>query len=184
MAWAHIDALQDRAILFSFCNYHFVLEPATKVEVLNIENSLAHRQNSSAGNFLDVWWCIRLYLALTRVQMLLRGPDAMFFMVHVRRTHIVRDALTSVMHRGAQFRFTAAQISHARLTDPRTLRKPLRIEFDGEDVRRACACWAPRLTVTQGVDAGGVRKEFFQLVVKGLFDPDYGAQRHRSLAST
>jgi hypothetical protein len=39
-------------------------------------------------------------------------------------------------------------------------------------VSRACA--GPVLMSIQGVDAGGVRKEFFQLVIRGLFDPSYG----------
>jgi len=38
------------------------------------------------------------------------------------------------------------------------LRKPLRILFEGEP----------------GVDEGGVRKEFFQLLIESLFSPDYG----------
>ncbi|CAK9012900.1 Probable E3 ubiquitin-protein ligase HERC3 (HECT domain and RCC1-like domain-containing protein 3) (HECT-type E3 ubiquitin transferase HERC3) [Durusdinium trenchii] len=38
------------------------------------------------------------------------------------------------------------------------LKKPLRVKFDGEE----------------GLDAGGVRKEFFQLLSAQLFNPDYG----------
>lgn len=38
------------------------------------------------------------------------------------------------------------------------LKKPLKIQFIGE----------------AGVDEGGVRKEYFQLLVRELFDPDYG----------
>ena len=38
------------------------------------------------------------------------------------------------------------------------LRKPLRVKFQGEE----------------GIDEGGVRKEFFQLICKELFDPNYG----------
>ena len=41
---------------------------------------------------------------------------------------------------------------------PRDLFKPLRVHFIGED----------------GVDAGGVKKEFFQLLVAGLLSADYG----------
>lgn len=42
--------------------------------------------------------------------------------------------------------------------NPIDLRKQLRIEFNGED----------------GVDEGGLQKEFFQLLVEKLFDPVYG----------
>lgn len=38
------------------------------------------------------------------------------------------------------------------------LRKPLRVSFKGE----------------QGIDEGGVKKEFFMLLIKELFDPNYG----------
>lgn len=38
------------------------------------------------------------------------------------------------------------------------LKKQLIVEFEGE----------------QGVDEGGVSKEFFQLIVEQIFNPDYG----------
>ena len=41
---------------------------------------------------------------------------------------------------------------------PRDLYKPLRVHFIGEE----------------GIDAGGVKKEFFQLLVTELLCPDYG----------
>ena len=41
---------------------------------------------------------------------------------------------------------------------PKDLFKPLRVHFIGED----------------GIDAGGVKKEFFQLLVAELLSPDYG----------
>lgn len=44
------------------------------------------------------------------------------------------------------------------LTDPDAFKKQLRVEFEGE----------------QGVDEGGVSKEFYQLVTEELFNPDYG----------
>ena len=59
----------------------------------------------------------------------------------------------------------------------RDLLKPLRVHFIGED----------------GIDAGGVKKEFFQLLVTELLCPDYGmlifqpvsdpVQRHLHLSS-
>jgi ubiquitin-protein ligase E3 A len=41
-------------------------------------------------------------------------------------------------------------------------KKPLRLHFVGE----------------QGIDEGGVRKEFFQLLIKDLFDPSFGMFAH------
>jgi len=44
------------------------------------------------------------------------------------------------------------------MENPSDLKKQLVVEFEGE----------------QGVDEGGVSKEFFQLVVEEIFNPDYG----------
>lgn len=44
------------------------------------------------------------------------------------------------------------------LCDPLDLKKQLRVQFENED----------------GIDAGGVKKEFFQLIVREIFDPKYG----------
>lgn len=44
------------------------------------------------------------------------------------------------------------------MENPSDLRKQLFVEFDGE----------------QGLDEGGVSKEFFQLIVEELFNPDIG----------
>jgi len=44
------------------------------------------------------------------------------------------------------------------MENPKDLKKQLVVEFEGE----------------QGVDEGGVSKEFFQLIVEEIFKPDYG----------
>lgn len=49
--------------------------------------------------------------------------------------------------------------------NPIDLRKQLRVEFDGEE----------------GVDEGGLQKEFFQLIVEKLFDPMNGKALKDSL---
>ena len=41
---------------------------------------------------------------------------------------------------------------------PEDLRKQLRVKFDGEE----------------GIDEGGVQKEFFQLIIEELFNPEIG----------
>ena len=45
-----------------------------------------------------------------------------------------------------------------RIAGPEDLKKELKIKFRGEE----------------GIDAGGVQKEFFQLIVKEIFNPDFG----------
>ena len=47
--------------------------------------------------------------------------------------------------------------------NPHDLKKQLFVEFAGE----------------QGLDEGGVSKEFFQLVVEHIFNPDYGMVTYR-----
>jgi ubiquitin-protein ligase E3 A len=42
---------------------------------------------------------------------------------------------------------------------PGAFKRPLRVKFKGEE----------------GVDAGGVSKEFYQLIQAQLFNPDYGS---------
>lgn len=64
-----------------------------------------------------------------------------FLNLTVSRNHIVRDAMTQIS-------------SH----DTSQLKKPLRVEFVGEEAE----------------DAGGVKKEFFLLLLKEIFDPIYG----------
>ncbi len=48
--------------------------------------------------------------------------------------------------------------------EEKNLRKPLKVKFIGE----------------QGVDEGGVRKEFFMLLVRKLFDPNYGMFKYNN----
>lgn len=50
------------------------------------------------------------------------------------------------------------------MENPADLKKQLYVEFEGE----------------QGVDEGGVSKEFFQLVVEEIFNPDIGKRTHKN----
>ncbi|XP_068599339.1 ubiquitin-protein ligase E3A [Brachionichthys hirsutus] len=67
-----------------------------------------------------------------------------YLKVKVRRDHIIDDALV---------RLEMISMEH-----PSDLKKQLFVEFEGE----------------QGVDEGGVSKEFFQLVLEEIFNPDIG----------
>lgn len=67
-----------------------------------------------------------------------------FLRLKVRRTHLIEDALVEL-----------EMIAMERALD---LKKQLVVEFEGE----------------QGVDEGGVSKEFFQLIVEEIFNADYG----------
>lgn len=72
------------------------------------------------------------------------SPPMPFLRLKVRRTHIIDDALVGL-----------EMVAMERALD---LKKQLVVEFEGE----------------QGVDEGGVSKEFFQLIVEEIFNPDYG----------
>lgn len=50
------------------------------------------------------------------------------------------------------------QLEMTSQDNPSDLKKQLYVEFEGE----------------QGIDEGGVSKEFFQLIVEEIFNPDYG----------
>ncbi|XP_023035510.2 probable E3 ubiquitin-protein ligase HERC4 [Drosophila willistoni] len=64
--------------------------------------------------------------------------------LYISREHIVKDSLNELQ-----------KLSNVR---PEDLKKPLIIKFIGEDAE----------------DVGGVRQEFFNLLLKKIFDPDYG----------
>ena len=67
-----------------------------------------------------------------------------FFVIAVRRQHVLNDSLNAIVR--------------TTQTSPNDFYKELKIVFDGED----------------GVDQGGVRKEFFQLIIRECFDIKYG----------
>ncbi|KAJ8399606.1 hypothetical protein AAFF_G00410170 [Aldrovandia affinis] len=67
-----------------------------------------------------------------------------YLRLKVRRDHIIDDALV--------------RLEMIAMENPADLKKQLYVEFEGE----------------QGIDEGGVSKEFFQLVVEEIFNPDIG----------
>lgn len=67
-----------------------------------------------------------------------------YLKLKVRRDHIIDDALV--------------RLEMISMENPSDLKKQLYVEFEGE----------------QGVDEGGVSKEFFQLVLQEIFNPDIG----------
>lgn len=67
-----------------------------------------------------------------------------FLRLKVRRDHIMDDALV--------------RLEMISMENPSSLKKQLFVEFEGEE----------------GVDEGGVSKEFFQLVLEEIFNPDIG----------
>uniref|UniRef100_A0A499FUS9 Ubiquitin-protein ligase E3A n=1 Tax=Anopheles farauti TaxID=69004 RepID=A0A499FUS9_9DIPT len=67
-----------------------------------------------------------------------------YLKLKIRRDHIIDDALV--------------ELEIIAMSNPKDLKKQLVVEFTGE----------------QGIDEGGVSKEFFQLIIEEIFNPDYG----------
>ncbi|CAH8625144.1 unnamed protein product [Dicrocoelium dendriticum] len=72
------------------------------------------------------------------------NPELPFLKLHISRDRVIEDALLA--------------LEITCLEKPSDLRKQLMIEFEDE----------------QGVDEGGLSKEFFQLIIEKVFDPVYG----------
>jgi E3 ubiquitin-protein ligase HECTD2 len=72
------------------------------------------------------------------------GSAEKFFHLNIRRTCIIEDSLQ--------------RVSEAISSSQEEAKKALKVRFEGEE----------------GVDAGGLRKEWFLLLVRELFDPDVG----------
>lgn len=82
---------------------------------------------------------------LTLLNSLVQGEEINpYLKLKVRRDHVVDDSLV--------------RLEMIALDNPLDLKKQLYVEFEGE----------------QGVDEGGVSKEFFQLVIEEIFNPDIG----------
>ncbi|KAL7303182.1 hypothetical protein TKK_0004385 [Trichogramma kaykai] len=89
---------------------------------------------------------IRMYSErrMSFLQTVVGQPTNPYLRLKVRRDHLIEDALV--------------ELEVVAMDNPYDLKKQLVVEFEGE----------------QGVDEGGVSKEFFQLVVEEIFNPDYG----------
>ncbi|XP_034036528.1 ubiquitin-protein ligase E3A-like isoform X2 [Thalassophryne amazonica] len=90
---------------------------------------------------------IRMYneRRLTALYSMVQGEQPNpYLKLKVRRDHIIDDALV--------------RLEMISMENPSDLKKQLFVEFEGE----------------QGIDEGGVSKEFFQLVLEEIFNPDIG----------
>ncbi|XP_043268036.1 ubiquitin-protein ligase E3A [Venturia canescens] len=89
---------------------------------------------------------IRMYSErrISVFQTMVGQPTNPYLRLEVRRDFLIDDALV--------------ELEMVAMENPTDLKKQLVVEFEGE----------------QGVDEGGVSKEFFQLVVEEIFNPDYG----------
>lgn len=132
--------------LFSFCTYSFLLSESAKFHILQVESNLTMNEESMRS-VLSFGSLAAHFTSFGTPHMHVNPghlAQLQFLVLHVRRDHIVNDAFVTI----------------AELADrhPRELRKPLKVIFHGED----------------GVDEGGVRKEFYQVLMEQILSPNYG----------
>jgi hypothetical protein len=112
----------------SFISYPFVLSPATKAAVLEIDTAFQMQREMEH----------EVHAAMLSGQRYVMP----YLVLRVSRESIVADTI----------------IQMSLYSSTSDFKKPLKIIFDNEE----------------GVDAGGVRKEFFQVINRQLLDPSYG----------
>ncbi|KAI4125451.1 MAG: hypothetical protein LQ338_004233 [Usnochroma carphineum] len=117
--------------------------------------------------FLSVWAKIRILEYDARRQMEVKARQAFFNSIINR--HAVSQYLVLRVRRECLVEDSLRGVSEAVGSGQEDIKKGLRIAFQGEE----------------GVDAGGLRKEWFLLLVREVFDPEYGERAHKtaSLAS-
>ncbi|KAL3417785.1 HECT-domain-containing protein [Phlyctema vagabunda] len=106
--------------------------------------------------FLSIWAKIQIMEHDARRQMEVKAREAFFDSIMTRKTvnqylvlHIRRDCLVEDSLKG---------VSEVVGTGGEEIKKGLRIDFKGEE----------------GIDAGGLRKEWFLLLVRDVFNPEHG----------
>ncbi|KAF5298616.1 hypothetical protein FQR65_LT09712 [Abscondita terminalis] len=99
---------------------------------------------------------IRMYSErrISFIQSVAGQPSNPYLRLRVRRDHIIDDALV--------------ELEMIAMENPIDLKKQLVVEFEGE----------------QGIDEGGVSKEFFQLVIDEIFNPDYAMFTYQNETQT
>eukprot|EP00667_Euglena_gracilis_P004148 EG_transcript_4168 len=124
---------------FSFMQYPFILDPASKAKVLGLNATSQQSEMQSAA-------VASLFLpGLAGLPRLPLTHEDLACVMRVDRHNLVQSSLQQV----------AALEVMLKLDE---LKKPLRVKFIGEE----------------GIDEGGVKKEFFQLLTTELFDPQFG----------
>ena len=123
-----LGSMEDRNSLVS---YPFVLSPASKAKVLE----------------LDAIQQMNRRFREERREASMRGDTTFipFFVICIRRDFLIADSLVALIH---------------GVSRDEDLKRPLKVIFDAEE----------------GVDAGGVRKEYFQLILsrQHLLNPGFG----------
>lgn len=106
--------------------------------------------------FLSIWAKIRILEYDARRQMEIMARDAFFNSILSRKA--VNQYLVLKVRRACLVEDSLRGVSEVVGTGQEEIKKGLRIEFIGEE----------------GLDSGGLRKEWFLLLVRDIFDPEHG----------
>ncbi|KAM3066775.1 putative E3 ubiquitin-protein ligase [Clarireedia jacksonii] len=106
--------------------------------------------------FLSIWAKIQIMEHDARRQMEVKAREAFFDSIMTRKT--VNQYLVLKIRRDCLVEDSLKGVSEVVGTGGEEIKKGLRIEFKGEE----------------GIDAGGLRKEWFLLLVRDVFNPDHG----------
>lgn len=106
--------------------------------------------------FLSIWAKIQIMEHDARRQMEVKAREAFFDSIMTRKT--VNQYLVLKIRRECLVEDSLKGVSEVVGTGGEEIKKGLRIEFKGEE----------------GIDAGGLRKEWFLLLVRDVFNPEHG----------
>ncbi|KAF9435163.1 putative E3 ubiquitin-protein ligase [Entomortierella beljakovae] len=142
---ADFVAWETRSTLFTFCQYPFLISMGAKMQIMAWD---AKRRME-----IKMQKTIEALIAQKRQRALEIGGDSTSTILTQAELQQAPLLILRV-NRNNLIEDSLTQLSRNEMD----LDKSLRIEFIGED----------------GVDAGGLRKEWFLLLVRQLFDPQYG----------
>jgi E3 ubiquitin-protein ligase HECTD2 len=106
--------------------------------------------------FLSIWAKIQIMEHDARRQMEIKAREAFFDSILTHKT--VNQYLVLKIRRDCLVEDSLKGVSEVVGSGSEEIKKGLRIEFRGEE----------------GIDAGGIRKEWFLLLVRDVFNPDHG----------
>ncbi|TVY85235.1 putative E3 ubiquitin-protein ligase [Lachnellula suecica] len=106
--------------------------------------------------FLSIWAKIKIMEHDARRQMEVKAREAFFDSIMTRKT--VNQYLVLKVRRDCLVEDSLQGVSQVVGNGGEEIKKGLRIEFTGEE----------------GIDAGGLRKEWFLLLVRDVFNPEHG----------
>ena len=106
--------------------------------------------------FLSIWAKIQILEFDARRQMTVKAREAFFDSIMTRKN--VSQYLVLNIRRDCLIEDSLQEVSEVVGSGSEDIKKSLRIEFKGEE----------------GIDAGGLRKEWFLLLVREVFNPEHG----------